>query len=94
MRSAAFFVRYRRDNRRKTSCGFGVNFTQVGISCFAPCANKCNAQLFAIARQQFEMGINCSIFLHRNSFRANQRLALTGKSFRIAQVSHCVVQRV
>ena len=40
------------------------------------------------------MGINCSIFLYRNSFGANQRLALTRKSFRIAQVSHCAVQRV
>ena len=34
------------------------------------------------------MGINCSIFLYRNSFGASQRLALTWKSFRIAQVSH------
>ena len=33
------------------------------------------------------MGINCSIFLYRNSFGANQRLALTRKSFRMAQVS-------
>ena len=40
------------------------------------------------------MGINCSTFLYRNSFGANQHLALTGKSFRIAQVSHCAVQRV
>ena len=38
------------------------------------------------------MGINCSIFLYRNSFGANQRLALTRKSFRIAQVSHCAVR--
>ena len=34
------------------------------------------------------MGINCSISLYWNSFGANQRLALTRKSFRIAQVSH------
>ena len=40
------------------------------------------------------MGTNCSIFLYRNSFGANQRLALTQKSFRIAQVSHCAVKRV
>ena len=40
------------------------------------------------------MGINCSIFLYRNLFGANQRLALTRKSFRIVQVSHCAVQRV
>ena len=45
-------------------------------------------------RQQFVMGTNCSIFLYRNSFGANQRLAVTGKSFRITQVSHCGVQRV
>ena len=38
--------------------------------------------------------INCSIFLYRNSFGANQRLALTRKSFRIAQVSLCEVERV
>ena len=31
----------------------------------------------AVVRQQFVMGINCSIFLYRNSFGANQRLALT-----------------
>ena len=33
------------------------------------------------------MGINCLISLYRNSFGANQRLALTRKSFRIGQVS-------
>ena len=46
MRSAAFFVPYRRDNRRKTSYGSGVNLTQVAIASFAPCANKCNSQPF------------------------------------------------
>ena len=40
------------------------------------------------------MGINCSIFLYRNSFGANQRLALTRKSFKIAQVSLHAVQQV
>ena len=50
--------------------------------------------IIAVERQQFVMGINCSIFLYRNSFAANQRLALTWKSFRIVQVSHCAVQRV
>ena len=48
----------------------------------------------AVVRQEFVMGINCLIFLYRNSFGANQRLALAQKSFRIAQVSHCAVQRV
>ena len=33
--------------------------------------------LIAVVRQQFVLGINCSIFLYRNSFGANQRLALT-----------------
>ena len=51
-------------------------------------------RVIAVVRQQFVMGINCSIFLYRNSFGANQRLALTRKSFRITQVSHCAVQRV
>ena len=37
----------------------------------------------AVVRQQFVLGINCSTFLYRNSFRANQRLANTRKSFRI-----------
>ena len=31
------------------------------------------------------MGINCSIFLYRNSFGTNQRLALSRKFFRITQ---------
>ena len=30
--------------------------------------------IIAVVRQQFEMGINYSIFLYRNSFRANQRV--------------------
>ena len=51
-------------------------------------------KLIAVVRQQFLMGINCSIFLHRNSFRANQLLALTRKSSKIMQVSHCAVQWV
>ena len=29
--------------------------------------------IIAVVRQQFVTGINCSIFLHRNSFGANQR---------------------
>ena len=37
----------------------------------------------AVVRQQFVMGINCSIFLYRNSFGANDRLTLSGKSFRL-----------
>ena len=41
-------------------------------------------EIIAVVRQQFVLGINCSIFPYRNSFRANQRLALTRKSFRIA----------
>ena len=49
----------------------------------------CETVFIAVVRQQFVMGINCSIFLYRNSFDANQRLALTRKFFRIAQVSHC-----
>ena len=53
-----------------------------------------NEHIIAVVRQQFVMGINCSIFLYRNSFGANQRLALTRKSFRIVQVLHCAVQRV
>ena len=47
----------------------------------------------AAVRQQFVIGIMLD-FLYRNSFGANQRLAMTRKSFRIAQVSHCSVQRV
>ena len=50
--------------------------------------------LIVVVRQQFVIGINCSIFLYRNSFGANQRSALTRTSFRIAQVLHCAVQRV
>ena len=41
--------------------------------------------VFAVVRQQFVLGINCSIFLCQNSFGANQRLALN--RFRIEQVS-------
>ena len=66
-----------------------------------PTFDSCNVKLLrlisllvAVVRQQFVMGINCSIFLYRNSLGVNQRLALTRKSFRIAQVSHCAVQRV
>ena len=44
-----------------------------------------------VVRQQFVVGINCSIFLYRNSFGANQRLTLTRKSFRIEQGSNCAV---
>ena len=40
------------------------------------------------------MGIDCSIFLYRNSFGANQRAALARTSFTITQVSHCAVHRV
>ena len=50
--------------------------------------------IIAVVRKQFVLGINCSIFLNRNSFGANQRLALTQKSFRIVQVSLCAVQQV
>ena len=50
------------------------------------------SDVFAVLRQQFVMRFNCSIFLYWNSFGANQRLALTQKSFRIAQVSHWVWQ--
>ena len=50
--------------------------------------------VIAVVRQQFVMGTNSSIFLYRNSFGTNQRLAVTRKSFRITQVSHCGVQRV
>ena len=44
--------------------------------------------------RKFVLGIICSIFLYRNSFTANQSLALTRKSFRIALVSLCAVQQV
>ena len=48
--------------------------------------------LIAVVTQQFVMRINCSIFLYRNSFGANQRLALTGspselRRFHIVQFS-------
>ena len=56
--------------------------------------NQNEDRIIAVVTQQFLMRISCSIFLYRNSFGANQRLALTRKSFRIAQVSHCAVQRV
>ena len=55
---------------------------------------KSQMGFFSVVRQQFVLGINCSIFLYRNSLGTNQRLALTRKSFRIAEVSHCAVQRV
>ena len=42
--------------------------------------------LTVVIRQQFVMGINCSIFLYQNSFGAKEHLALTRKSFRIVQV--------
>ena len=58
------------------------------------CITFVTKSLIAVVRQQFVMGINCSIFLYRNPFGGNQCLALTRKSFRIAQVSHCAVQRV
>ena len=52
-------------------------------------------KIIAVVRQQFVIGmINCSVFLYRNSFGANQHLALTRKSFRIVQVSHCATQWV
>ena len=52
-------------------------------------------RLIAVVRQQFVLGINCSVFLHRNFFGANQHLTLTKKSFKIAQVSlFCSVQQV
>ena len=50
--------------------------------------------IVAVVRQQFVTGINCSIFLYRNSFRANQRLALTPKSFRIVQFSESGSRRM
>ena len=50
--------------------------------------------IIAVVKQQFVMGINCSIFLYRNLFGDNHRLAMTRESFRIAQVSHCAVQQV
>ena len=46
-----------------------------------------------VIKQQFVLGINCSIFLYRNFFGANQRLALTRKSFRSAQVSRFAIQQ-
>ena len=36
-----------------------------------------NEYVIAVVRQQFIRGINCSIFLYRNSFGANQHLSLT-----------------
>ena len=53
-----------------------------------------SSNIIAVVRQQFVMRINCSIFPQGNSFGVNQRLALTQRSFRIAPVSHCAVQRV
>ena len=50
--------------------------------------------IIAVVRQQFVFRINCSIFLYRNSFEANQFLALTRNSVRIAQVPLCAVQQV
>ena len=40
----------------------------------------------AVVRHQFVMGIYCLIFLYQNSLGANQGLALTRNSFRIAHV--------
>ena len=54
----------------------------------------CSSDIIAVIRQQFVMGIMCSIFLCWNSFRANQSLALTWKSFRIVQVSGSGSKRV
>ena len=64
------------------SCNWGLSWRQV---CYK------NLIHFAVVRQQFVIGINCSIFLYGNWFGANQPLALTRKSFRIVQVSHCAV---
>ena len=50
--------------------------------------------LFAVVRQQFVLGNNCWFFLYLNTFGASQSLALTRKSFRIAQVLLCAVQQV
>ena len=48
----------------------------------------------AVVRQQILMGTAIArFFLYRNPFGANQGLALTRKSFRIAQVSHFAVQQ-
>ena len=67
---------------------------QVIESCYHGNRDTFVTLLLAVVRQQFVMGIKCSMFLYRNSFGASQRLPLTWKSFRIAQVSHCAVQRV
>ena len=55
---------------------------------------KIEKMFVAVVRQQFVLGSNYSIFLYRNSFGANQSLAFTRKSFRIARVSLCAVQQV
>ena len=49
-------------------------------------SNNLSLGIFAVVRQQFVLGVNCSIFLYRNSFGANQRLALPGSP---SQVSLC-----
>ena len=55
------------------------------LSCVYALLPYLSAHLFiAVIRQQFLLGINCSIFLYWNSYGANQCLALTWKSFRIA----------
>ena len=59
-----------------------------------PRIGKMSNLAFAVVRQQFVLGINRSVFLYQNSFGASQCLALTRKSFRVAQVSHCAVQGV
>ena len=56
--------------------------------------------IIAIVGQQFEMGINYSIFLHRDSFRANQRVQHWPWSpsklhrFHIVQFSGSISRRV
>ena len=48
--------------------------------------HKSQKYLQLLLRQQFVLGINCSIFLYRNSVGANQRLALTRKSISISNM--------
>ena len=51
--------------------------------------NNLKQRLIAVVRQQSVQGINCSIFLYRSSFGANQRLALTQKSFNCIGFTLC-----
>ena len=71
----------------------GIPEAKFGAKYFKTCATKYAPwQARTTTLKQFVIGVNCSIFLYRNSFGANQRLALTRKFFRIVQVSHCAVR--